>query len=454
MDRIAPGGGEKIARPYPSAKALTQDLNRLLTRGTRFADVFGECRRHVQFTIGDAGQSGLIVTEEVGRSWRRIGAGRSIFVCEEGGNDSTDTLRGKTAWVDEVERYDDEELMFATADALRARYLRVHKRALAGGHLQLRFDWSRQDVAICNSDGACVSDFRYCGWIEAIVRWPSGPLAGTSLRISRWALPGGESGIDQLLESLLHQISLLRSARPARPGRYPVVLSPGMSGKFFHEACGHALEADWAGHGPRGVGPWEIGAPAFLSVADDPTLPNAPGSRLCDDEGFAAARRPLITRGVVTDFLCDWVSAQGAEDRALLPGNARRESFRFAPLPRISNLVVENGPHGTCADIIADTKLGLHPIQTGTASVDFSNGTFTLEVPLAMMIEDGRETHAVSGIALRGSMRHAVAAVERIGSDSTGDLPAGQCLKAGQNVAVGHFAPSVRIGDLDVVQAR
>jgi len=44
---------------------------------------------------------------------------------------------------------------------------------------------------------------------------------------------------------------------------------------------------------------------SLLTVYDDPLIPSGLGSRLFDDEGFAAVRRPIIEKGILKNYYID-----------------------------------------------------------------------------------------------------------------------------------------------------
>src|SRR5262249_22582118 len=89
--------------------------------------------------------------------------------------------------------------------------------------------------------------------------------------------------------------------RGVPPGRWPIILSRGSGGVFFHEACGHALEADLV---LRSASPFrgQLGAriaPGFVGALDDPTQPDLEGSYAWDDEGVSGRGTVLIDKGIL-----------------------------------------------------------------------------------------------------------------------------------------------------------
>ena len=61
-------------------------------------------------------------------------------------------------------------------------------------------------------------------------------------------------------------------------------------------------------------------------------------------------------------------------------GNGRRESFRYLPIPRMTNTFIENGKDRP-ADILASTKNGLYVQSLSGGSVDPTSGRLQLHLP-------------------------------------------------------------------------
>src|SRR5688572_9236261 len=121
-------------------------------------------------------------------------------------------------------------------------------------------------------------------------------------------------------------------------GEMPVVFASPSGGFLLHEICGHLLEAN---HVLRGASPFagargEAIASPLLTLADDGSIPGMRGSSLFDDEGVAARRTPLIMEGTLVGFLSDRLTAFATD--GISTGNGRRQSYRDAPMPRMTNL--------------------------------------------------------------------------------------------------------------------
>ena len=234
----------------------------------------------------------------------------------------------------------------------------------------------------------------------------------------------------------------------APAGELPVVLAPGDSGILLHEAVGHGLEADFnrketSNYSGR-VG--QMVASELVTVVDDPTYPGSRGSLNVDDEGRTAEPLTLIEGGELRGYMQDRMSALhfGTES-----GNGRRESFRAAPMPRMTNTIMRGGPH-TPEEIIAETKRGIYACKFSGGQVNISNGDFVFSLTESYLIEDGRITAPLKGVNLIGNGPEALSRVNMLAADVELSDGIWTCGKEGQSVPVGVGCPTTRVAKLTV----
>jgi TldD protein len=245
------------------------------------------------------------------------------------------------------------------------------------------------------------------------------------------------------------QAVAMMGAVDAPAGPQTVVLAPGWSGILLHEAVGHGLEADFIRKGTS-LFAGKLGervASDLVTVIDDGTVSGGRGSINVDDEGVPGQRKVLIENGILKGYLYDTLNAKlmGAEST----GSGRRESFRHAPLPRMTNTFLAAGGSDP-REILSSVKRGLYAAQFGGGQVDITNGNFVFEVAEAYLIEDGRLTRPVKGATLIGVGPTALKQVSMVGNDPRHDPGMGTCGKNGQSVPVGVGLPTLRIDDLTV----
>jgi TldD protein len=234
-------------------------------------------------------------------------------------------------------------------------------------------------------------------------------------------------------------------AGDAPAGEMAVVLGAG-GGVIFHEAVGHGLEADAVCRGTS-MFAGRIGekvASDRVSVIDTGSLPNLRGSYNYDDEGQPPERSVLIDSGVLRRFMNDRTTAR--QLKVPRTGNGRRQSYRFPPIPRMSNTFLAEGTD-TVEEIIRSTRSGLYARALGGGEVDTTTGNFTFGILEAYRIENGKVGAPVRGATLVGNGPETMRRIDRVAADQK--FWNGTCGK-GQWVPVTSGAPTLRISAMTV----
>lgn len=244
-------------------------------------------------------------------------------------------------------------------------------------------------------------------------------------------------GIDQRFE-----------AKRPEGGRMPVVMGAGASGILLHEAMGHAFEADFNRKGTS-IFADKMGqriCPAGINILDDGTLEGNRGAINFDDEGIPGQKTYMVEDGILTSYLHDRISA--AHYGVKPTGNGRRESFRYAPLPRMRATYMESGS-AKAQDLIAEVSKGIYVDEFSNGQVQIGEGDFTFYVKSGYMIENGRLTMPVKDINIIGNGPAALADIRGVADDLAVDPGAWTCGKE-QSVPVSCGIPTVLIGNLTV----
>jgi TldD protein len=235
-------------------------------------------------------------------------------------------------------------------------------------------------------------------------------------------------------------------AKDAPAGKMDVIMQNGWGGVLVHEAVGHPLEADniakKIGNFTGKMGQ-KVAAPVFTMV-DDGTLPNFRGTTDFDDEGTPMKRNVLIKDGTLVKFMTDILSAK--QIKAERTGNGRRESFRYLPIPRMTNTFIDRGKDKP-ADILASTKSGLYVTSLSGGSVNPIDGVFNFTCREGYLIENGRKTTPVKGATLIGSCLDIIQNIDAVADDL--DFGPGICGK-GQAAEVTAGQPTVRLKGINV----
>ncbi|MDH4156027.1 MAG: TldD/PmbA family protein [candidate division Zixibacteria bacterium] len=255
--------------------------------------------------------------------------------------------------------------------------------------------------------------------------------------------------IDQLAgQAVRNTIDLFEAVKP-EGGEMEIVLASGNSGILLHEAIGHGMEADC---NRKGISIYadKIGKPiaeSFVSIIDDGTLPNYRGSINVDDEANPSQKTYLVEDGILKSYMHDRISA--GHYKVKPTGNGRRQSFRFAPLPRMRNTYMLPGPH-TKEEIIQSVKKGLYAESFTNGAVYIGAGDFTFYVATGRMIENGRLTRPVKDINIIGNGPEVLRNIVMVGNDLKMYEGGGYCGKDGQHVLISDGLPTCKVSSITV----
>ena len=255
---------------------------------------------------------------------------------------------------------------------------------------------------------------------------------------------------EEVARSCARESVAMLEAEDAPAGRMDVVMQNGWGGVLVHEAVGHPLEGD---NIAREIGAFtgkmgqKVASDVFTMV-DDGSIPNMRGTINWDDEGTQARRNVLIENGVLRAYMTDILSAKqlGLERT----GNGRRESFRYFPIPRMTNTFIDQGDSDP-AEIVASTESGLYVQSLSGGSVNPITGEFNFTCREAYLIENGQKTTPVKGATLVGNCIDVVSSVDAVGNDLA--FGPGICGK-GQAAEVSAGQPTVRIRGINVGGSR
>ena len=255
--------------------------------------------------------------------------------------------------------------------------------------------------------------------------------------------------LDRIVREAVDRTTILFEAVQAPVGEMPVVLAAGASGILLHEAIGHGMEADF---NRKNVSIYsdKIGKPIaqkFVSIVDDGSQVGARGAINVDDEGNAVDKTMLVEGGVLRTYLHDRISAKhyGVEPT----GNGRRESYKFAPMPRMRSTYMLPGPHRK-DEIIASVKKGIYCTNFTNGQVNIGAGDFTFYVKNGWLIEDGKLTRPIKDVNIIGNGPKVLEKVDMVADDLMIDEGGWTCGKDGQSVPVSQGIPTVRVSSITV----
>jgi TldD protein len=443
-------------------------IARALAHGGEFAEVFAERRSGLTLAIDESRIESVQTGAEEGAGVRVLSGGTTYFAhvdgldpadVERAADEAAAALRGDRTeprpLSAEERRPQSIELPPGEVPAARkAKLLReLDERARsAGGEIaqaMASYGEARREVAVANSTGLFSGDDR------TRVRIGAQAVARRGDRVETGAETlGGHRGFElfdddpaAIAASAARKALVLLDAGPAPTGSMPVVVGGGFGGVLFHEMTGHGLEAD---HVQKGASVYagklgEAVAQPLLTAYDDGRMPGEWGSDAIDDEGAPTQKTKVIEDGRLVAFLHDRQSAE--RDGVPPTGNGRRESFRYLPIPRMTNTYIAPGEAEPEA-IIADVEQGFYAVSFAGGQVDPATGDFVFGVNEGYLIEGGKVTRPCRGATLVGNCLQALAAIDAVGNDFW--MKTGICGKGGQKVPVGTGQGHVRIASMTV----
>ncbi len=319
---------------------------------------------------------------------------------------------------------------------------------------KVKVQWSdhEQRVMIATLDGRIVTDFRPMTRLWCIVTAKKGEqVQSNSANIA--ARRGVDFYDEQRLKTLADQAVdrtlVLFDARRPPAGEMPVVLAAGASGILLHEAIGHGMEADFNRKGTS-IYTDMMGkkvAESFVTVVDQGDLPYERGSINRDDEGNLSQRNVLVNNGILETYLHDNISARHYGIKPT--GTGRRESYKYAPMPRMTSTFMENGPHSK-DEMIASMKTGIVAETFTNGEVEIGAGDFTFYIKNGWLVENGKVTAPIKDCNIIGNGPEVLKGITMVAADSKLDTGGWTCGKDGQSVPVSLGMPSVLVSKMTV----
>lgn len=314
--------------------------------------------------------------------------------------------------------------------------------------------WADQDerVMIATLDGKLVTDHRPMTRVTVTVTAKKGDevQSGFSNIAAReefgWY---SEERLTTMVKEAVERTMILFDARRPPAGEMPVILASGASGILLHEAIGHGMEADF---NRKGVSIYSdlIGkkvAEPFVTVVDQATIPRERGALNYDDEGNKAGRTVLVRDGILESYLHDGISANQYDLKPT--GSGRRQSYKYAPMPRMSCTFMEDGPH-TKDEIIAAVDHGIICETYTNGQVQIGAGDYTFYVKNGWLVENGKITAPIKDVNIIGNGPESLKRITMVANDARLDTGGWTCGKNGQSVPVSQGIPTVLVSKMTV----
>jgi TldD protein len=185
----------------------------------------------------------------------------------------------------------------------------------------------------------------------------------------------------------------------------------------------------------------------MVTVVDQATMPRERGALNYDDEGNTAGRTVMVENGILKSFLHDGLTAKQYGEEPT--GSGRRQSYRFAPMPRMTCTFMEGGPHSK-DEITEAVDFGVICETYTNGEVDLGAGDFTFSVKNGWLVERGRITAPIKDLVIAGNGPEVLQRITMVGSDARMDAGGWTCGKKGQTVPVSQGMPTALVSGMKV----
>jgi PmbA protein len=213
--------------------------------------------------------------------------------------------------------------------------------------------------------------------------------------------------MDKLVTDGIGKKALDRAIQKINPkkiasGKYTVLVENRVAGNLMgpvrQSLTGSALyqkQSFLAGKAEKQI------ASELLTVYDDPLIPSGPGSRLFDDEGFAAVKRHIIEKGVLKNYYID---------------NYYGRKLGMPPTSgSSSNVVFETGTRNL-AEMMASVSKGVLITGFNGGNSNGSTGDFSYGIE-GYYIQNGKILHPVNEMNISGNMNQLWFNLAELGND-------------------------------------
>jgi TldD protein len=243
---------------------------------------------------------------------------------------------------------------------------------------------------------------------------------------------------EYMAEKVGKRVKLQLEGVAAKGGSFPCVAGPRVIGVIAHEALGHLAEADLTIQSSFNGKVGEVVAAEGVSMTDDGTIKGNLGTSKYDDEGTLASRVEIIKDSVLTELMTNREYAAKIDQR--MTGNARAESYLYAPIIRMRNTQFELGDK-TFEELLEGIDFGYYcaDFRGGQAQM---NASFQVGVQEAYEIVNGEIGRPVTDLSISGIATDSLFKIEGVSKEEF-PYELGRCGK-GQEAFVAAGGPDMR----------
>jgi len=224
-------------------------------------------------------------------------------------------------------------------------------------------------------------------------------------------------GIDGLADRVIWQLEMAKKKAAVSTKLLPIIFTPNGVASALLSPLVLAFNGKSVLEGASPLKD-KLGKQVFdkkLSLWDDATIAYGVGSYPFDDEGVSSQRLPLVTDGVVMNFLYDLQTAALAGTQST--GSGQRAGGGF-PRPAISSLILSGGDVSFQA-MVEDMKEGLIVEQLmGADQGNLLGGDFGGNVLLGFKVENGEIAGRVKDTMIAGNVYQVLKELLGIGQEA------------------------------------
>lgn len=443
-------------------------LTNLLSTGGDFAEVFHEesCTKIYRYINQRLNEYTVSMDEGIGLRLAKenklyTGEGNNLdessineLVCQLKKNFSFEPLIKKVT-LEDLTRYKNEPIIDHSdlteeeiLEKLRGINNKIWEKDKRIAQVNVSMKLDKKNITIANQTGLYKKEERMMTKIVITIQFNENEKK-SSVHFSASSTSGFEIfdtfSMDEKINELIKTGLDKLYAVSCTGGYMPVVIEAGFGGTLFHEACGHALEAEYVSQ-KRSVFTNDFNqkiASEKVTLIDDGTILSECGTTLIDDEGTKTQKNILIKDGVLVGYLVDTIN--GRKMNYPSTASSRRESYQYSPTARMNNTYLAAGTD-KIEDMFKGIKLGLYAARVGGGCVDPETGDFNFNVGLGYMIRDGKISECVKTASLIGNSKELLKEVEMVGDNLK--LDPGLCGASSGWVPVNVGQPTIKIGHI------
>jgi PmbA protein len=213
--------------------------------------------------------------------------------------------------------------------------------------------------------------------------------------------------MDKLPKSDIGKKAMERAIQKINPrkiasGKYTVIIENRVAGNLLYPVFSalngssiYQKQSFLAGKAGQKI------ASELLTIVDDPSIPSAPGSRLYDEEGLAAVKRPVIEKGVLKGYYID---------------NYYGRKLGMQPTSGSNgNIVFETGSRNQ-QEMMSTLKKGILITGFIGGNCNGSTGDFSYGIE-GYLIENGKIVQPVNEMNISGNMSQFWFNLTELGND-------------------------------------